>query len=179
MDKIETPLELYSNVVEIDVAEFLSTPDDLRLAYHACVSLLSLRDWIFENYRGTAWTCLGHSQPIFRSKSNFQSTLEQLLDDFRIVTDVANASKHLFLDVNRRRTQAQGAANVQIQSTTTYIGGALLGSFVLNATPLNQPPTPVIADCVIIDDGGQIYDVKMSVERTNRIWNNLLGENGW
>jgi hypothetical protein len=44
VDKIETPREFYTNVVEIDIIEFLDKPDDLRLAYHACVSLVSLRD---------------------------------------------------------------------------------------------------------------------------------------
>ena len=42
-DKIATPREFYSNVVALDVRDFMNTQDDLRLAYHACVSLLSLR----------------------------------------------------------------------------------------------------------------------------------------
>jgi hypothetical protein len=179
VDKIETPREFYTNVVAIDIIEFRTKPDDLRLAYHACVSLLSLRYWIFEKYKSLPWTWMSNAQPIFTTKNTFQSRIELLLDDFRIITDVANASKHLTLDKNRRRTQAEGVANVQIQSITTYVGGAVIGAFALNTTTFNQPPTVVTVDSVIIDDGGKLYDVKMSVESTNRIWEQLLVENNW
>jgi hypothetical protein len=92
VEKIETPREFYANVVEIDVIEFRDKSDDLRLAYHACVSLLSLRDWIFEKYNGRPWTWMGNSQQPLASKGTFQANIERLHDDFRIITDVANAS---------------------------------------------------------------------------------------
>lgn len=104
VEKIETPREFYANVVEIDEIEFRDKSDDLRLAYHACVALLSLRDWIFENYNGRTWTWMGDAQRPLTSKNTFQTSLEHLHDDFRIITDVANASKNLILDRDRRRT---------------------------------------------------------------------------
>jgi hypothetical protein len=179
VDKIETPREFYTNVVEIDIIESLDKPDDLRLAYHACVSLVSLRDWIFDKYKCRPWKWEGKVQPPFTKKFKLQKSLERLHDEFRIIIDVANASKHLTLDKDKRRTQAEGVANVQIQSTTTSFGGALLGTFEFNTTMFNQPPTVVTADSVIIDDGGKLYDVKMSVASTNRIWGQLLTENNW
>jgi hypothetical protein len=179
VDKIETPQEFYANVVEIDINEFRNKSDDLRLAYHACVSLLSLRDWIFEKYKGAPWTCMGKAQQPFTSKNSLQASLERELDEFRIITDVANASKHLSLDKDRRRTKAEGVANVHIQSTKTHVGGALLGYSELNGAMLNEPAKVVTSDSVIINDGGKLYDVLMSVESANRIWGQILAENNW
>jgi hypothetical protein len=45
--KIETPREFFDYVVDLDVRDFSVEVDDLRAAYHACNSLLSLRDWVF------------------------------------------------------------------------------------------------------------------------------------
>jgi hypothetical protein len=102
VEKIETPREFYANVVEIDVIEFRDKSDDLRLAYHACVSLLSLRDWIFEKYNGRPWTWMGNSQQPLASKGTFQANIERLHDDFRIITDVANASRSAADSCDRR-----------------------------------------------------------------------------
>ncbi len=179
VDKIDTPLDFYKNVVEVDIIEFRNAPDDLRLAYHACVSLLSLRDWVLDNYKNSAWSWQGAAQSTFAKTGELQAQLERLHDEFRIITDVANASKHLTLDIKRRRTQAHGVANVQIQSTTTFSGGAMLGNFGLNTTMLNQAAQAVTEDSVVIDDGGKLYDVKMSVESTNAIWLRLFSENNW
>ena len=65
---------------------------------------------------------MGTKQRPFTTKRELQAELGHLHDEFRIITDVANASKHLALDKKRRRTLAEGVANVQIQSTVTYVG---------------------------------------------------------
>lgn len=179
VDKIETPREFYANVVAVDILEFGNKPDDLRLAYHACVSLLSLRDWVFSKSVGTSWQWMGTAQRPFTSKGEFQAHLEIIHNEFRIITDVANASKHLILDKKRRRTQAEGVANVHIQSTTTLIGGALLGIMGLNTTMLNEAPKSVTEDSVVINDGGKLYDVKTSVKSTSNVWLGLMTENNW
>ena len=170
VDKIETPREFYANVVAIDILEFRNAPDDLRLAYHACVSLLSLRDWVCTKSARTSWQWMGKAQCPFTNTYDFQAQLEIIHNEFRIITDVGNASKHLLLDKKRRRTQAEGVANVHIQSTTTLVGGALLGTMGLNTTMLNEAGKVVTEDSVVIDDGGKLYDVKMSVESTNNVW---------
>src|SRR5277367_2051040 len=179
VDKIETPRDFYSHVVGVDLMEFRNKPDDLRLAYHACVSLLSLRDWIYVNYVNAVWVWNGVTQPPFVYKTDLQSSLEALCDDFRLITDVANASKHLTLDKKRRRTQAEGVANVHVHTTTTYIGGATFGQFMFNVTTFNEPPEIVTEDSVIIDDGGTLYDVMAAVESTSNVWAQLLTENNW
>lgn len=179
VDKIETPREFYQNVVAVDVLELRNTPDDLRLAYHACVSLLSLRDWVFTKSVGTSWQWMGTAQRPFTSKGDLQEQLEIIHHEFRIITDVANASKRLMLDKKRKRTQAEGIANVHIQSTTAFAGGALLGTMGLNTAMLNEAPKFVTEDSVVINDGGKLYDVKMSVESTNNVWLGLITENNW
>lgn len=179
VDKIDTPSDFYTYVVKADIIELRNKPDDLRLVYHACISILSLRDWVFHTYKNRPWTWNGKAQPPFSSKTKIQEHLEALHEEFRIIYDVANFSKHLIMDDNRKRTQAQGIANVQIQSIRTHVGGATLGTFMLNTTMLNEAPHPVTRNSVVIDDGGKLYDVEMSIELTNRVWLQLLAENNW
>jgi hypothetical protein len=179
VDRIDSPREFYGHVVAVDILEFENTPDDLRLAYHACVSLLSLRDWVEAAHKGKPWQWRGNPQTVWAGRKDLQAILESIHDEFRIITDVANASKHLVLDKKRRRTQAEGVANVHVQSTQSYWGGALLGSMGINTTMLNQPPVVNTEDSVVINDGGKLYDVKVSVESVNLIWLELFSENKW
>ena len=44
---------------------------------------------------------------------------------------------------------------------------------------LNEAPKFVTEDSVVINDGGKLYDVKMSVESTNNVWLGLITENNW
>jgi hypothetical protein len=65
---IETPQEFFKHVVSRR-RDFLTKDSlDLRTAYHACTSLLSLRDWIFETYKHKQWRAGGSEKQPFDTK---------------------------------------------------------------------------------------------------------------
>jgi hypothetical protein len=177
VDRIDTPSDFYKHVVQQDINELRTKPDALCLVYHACISLLSLRDWVVYKYKNTPWTSRSVMQPPFISNGDMQNRLEGLHDEFRIIYEVANLSKHLHLD--RKRTQADGIANVEIKSITTFTGGAMPGGYMFNTAMLNEPAQASTRNSVFINDGGKLYDVPMSVEATNAIWSELFAENTW
>src|SRR5271166_6097744 len=129
--KIETPSEFFTEVVDVDVSEFQKNPIDLRIAYHACNSLLSLRDWVAETHKNKSWSHGGIPQPLFGSGIQLQKALESLEHKFAIVTDIANASKHMVLDQKRSRTNLYGNANTEVQQF-----GGPIGSGPISAAPI-------------------------------------------
>jgi hypothetical protein len=179
IDKIESPHDFYKHVVVVDILEFNNKADDLRLAYHVCISLLSLRDWVEVTYKGKAWQWNGTPRTPWSGRNDLQSQLQSIHYEFGIITDVANASKHLKLDKSRSRTKAEGIANVHVQSISTTLGGALLGAMGFNTTMFSEAPEVVTEDSVVINDGGKLYDVRTSVESINLIWLKLFSENNW
>ena len=44
---VNTPREFFEQIVLPDCADFLAHPDDLRLGFHACISLNQLTDWVY------------------------------------------------------------------------------------------------------------------------------------
>jgi hypothetical protein len=120
---LQTPKEFLDHVAGPDMADF-SRPEqaNLRVAFHACTSLLSLRDWVAAKYDGSKWTdgttVFG---PIDKSKPvpTFQKDLVSVEPNFEIIFDIANASKHMVLDSARSLTELHGAANVAIMASTS------------------------------------------------------------
>jgi hypothetical protein len=168
--KIETPREFFDHVVDPDVSEFLANPLDLRAAYHACNSLLSLRDWVHTRHKTRPWSSGGAAKQPFAGKGQFQGALEALDQRFAIVTDIANASKHMILDQNRSRTNLAGNANTEVQQSH---GGAI-GSGPIGAAPIGGTSSRIV---VKIDN--QFPDVKDCVTAVHAVWRNLLAENSW
>jgi hypothetical protein len=95
--------------------------------------------------------------------------LETVDGRFAIVTDIANASKHMVLDQNRSRTNLYGNANTEVQQS-----GGPLGSGPLGSGPLGGSSSSIV---VKIDS--QFHDVKDCVIAVHGAWRNLLNENSW
>ena len=87
------PNEYFYNIVEPTVAEFLSRPEDKRLAFLACVVVLHLRD------------CLAAA----RGEVGCNVAMRDLLNVkyYALISDIGNIAKHIELDptrpVNRER----------------------------------------------------------------------------
>jgi hypothetical protein len=73
------------------VSEFRANPVDLRVAYHACISLLSLRDWSVVSHKNKAWQSGGVPQNPFITQGDLAGSLSALDARFDVVADVANA----------------------------------------------------------------------------------------
>jgi hypothetical protein len=168
--RIETPREFFDHVVEVDVSEFLTNPLDLRAAYHACNSLLNLRDWVLTMHKTRPWSSGGAAKQPFAGTGQLQQALEALDQRFAIVTDIANASKHMVLDPARSRTKLGGNANTEVQQ----VHGGALGSGPIGAAPIGGTSSRIV---VKIDD--QFHDVRDCVTAVHAIWCNLLTENSW
>jgi hypothetical protein len=48
-DAITTPQQFFDRVVVPDVEAFKANPEDVRLAFHAAISLHHLREWVFKS----------------------------------------------------------------------------------------------------------------------------------
>jgi hypothetical protein len=83
-------VQFLNEVAEPDYRDAVHNIESLRHAYHFCVSLFSLRDWVYEEFsKQPGWT-LGN-------KGAFQKYLQAQCPEFAIVSDVANSAKHLRL----------------------------------------------------------------------------------
>ena len=161
--RIASPAEYLAEIVEPDVRECLADRLDLRKAFHACIFLFSLRDWIVAAHSGKAWTYNQAPQTRLHSKESLQAQLLQIQPSFLVVSNVANSAKHMFLK-NWNWKRMEGSANVVVQST----GGAISGG------PISGGPIAGSADLIVADLGGQLHDVvacmrcRFSLERIVR-----------
>jgi hypothetical protein len=132
------------------------------LAFHACTSLLSLRDWVVAKYDGSQWTAGTKTfGPIDKNKPvvTFQNDLVAVEPNCEIIFDIANASKHMVLSTTRRMTDLYGAANVAIITTSNSTGG-------------NTQP-------VFVEIGTRFHDVLRCAESVHKAWKSLFAQNGW
>jgi hypothetical protein len=169
LSRIANPSECFREIVDPDVDDCLSKPCDLRLAFHACISLFSLRDWIVKAHSGKAWAYNGAPQGHIHSNESLQVDLVRIQPSFLVVSNVANSAKHMVLEQNRQWTRMQGSANVVIQST----GGAVSGG------PISSAPICGGTDLIVADLGGKLHDVVASITDVHSLWKALLSENKW
>ena len=167
--KIETPKEFLEHVVTPDVTDFRGCSTDLRAAYHACTSLLSLRDWVCEQYKRTSWAYKGNTKTPFINITALQNALNALDNSFAIVTDIANASKHMILDPRRSQTNLWGAANTEVKTTPGAISSA----------PISAGPISGSASRIVVKIDQNSHDVRNCVDSVHDIWRELFVENAW
>lgn len=162
---LSTPSEFLKHVVNPDMAEF-SKPDqaELRLAYHSCNSLFALRDWVYEAHKNAKWKYQSKPFGPIKSKATFLTDLCSIEPDFKIVADIANASKHMVLDTTRRLTPLYGSANVYIHTTSSGVNPAN------NAAPTFR---------VFVQIGSKFIDVLPCAKKVHTVWKTLFKENGW
>jgi hypothetical protein len=130
--EVETPRQFFDHVVDADVAEFRVDDTDLRLAYHACISLFILRDWIMHEHRDQPWTWNGVQKPAFHDEGELEATLIEIGHAFKIVADIANTTKHMI------RRQRQRQAKTRIVETAVIHSPSMLGSMGFNTATPNQ-----------------------------------------
>jgi hypothetical protein len=167
---ITIPKEFLEKVVDPDMAAF-GVQAELRLAYHACTSLFSLRDWVFESHKETAWTSQSN-QFSMSSKKRFLTDLCSIEGGFAIIADIANASKHMILDSSRRLTDLYGSANVHVQ---THGGSGLLGFGAVGGGAIGSVPR----SRVFVQIGTHFYDVLEKAQKVHALWTALFAENAW
>ncbi|MCC8962264.1 hypothetical protein H8A95_08010 [Bradyrhizobium sp. Pear76] len=168
---LKTPKEFLTHVVDPDMKSFAGPGlTELRLAYHACNSLLSLSDWVIETHQGKRWTYRGAPRPAIPSgKKDFLKQLCELEPHFAIVADIANATKHLVL--NQRRTALEGAPDIQVRLS----GGFDPRSHGMGGGALYSLPRLRI----LVRNGQDYVDVRMAAGRVHELWKELIEENGW
>jgi hypothetical protein len=168
--RIENPREFFDNVVTPDFQDLNANRSDLRLAYHACTSLLSLRDWVCCEHRGKPWNAQGKAQAPFAKANDLQNALKTLNSDFDIVTDIANASKHMVLDSKRSRTPLWGNANTEVQQ----IHGGAIGSGPIGAAPIGGSSSRIV-----VNINQTYHDVFGCIWAVYAAWDKLMQENSW
>ena len=166
---VSTPRQYFDVVVKPDVDDFDANRTDLRLAYHACTSLLGLRDWIFEAKQGSAWTYNAATRTPFTSKKDLYRALESFDAVFSVVFDVANASKHMVLKRDQAYTPLWGNANTVVQTA----GGPIASS------PVASTPIAASVSKILVQIGPDWLDVFDHVRRAFAVLSKLMDENGW
>lgn len=170
---LKSPQEFLMHVVAPDMAAFAAPNQaELRLAYHACTSLFSLRDWVFESHKNKPWTLNGTSYRPITGKAIFLEDLCKVEPAFEIVADIANATKHMVLDTTRRLTDLHGAANVHIH---TISGSGLLGHGAISGGAIGSTSTTH----VFVQIGSGFFDVLEAATKVHDLWKKLIAENGW
>jgi hypothetical protein len=167
--KIETLNEFFAHIVKVDVEEFLNHEPNLRAAYHACTSLLSYRDWVLTAHRGKSWSHARASLAPVTGKQKFQQALEVIEPSFAIVTDIANASKHMILDIGMARTTLWGNANTEIEILGGAVGSAPIGAGAVGGSTRSTR----------VKIGNKSFDVRACVEKVYNVWILLNAENSW
>lgn len=170
MDRLRTASDFLTHIATPDVQEFQAKPLDLRCAFHACISLLSLRDWVAEGHQGADWHLQGKKQTqLVGNESNrrgsLQTVLRSALKQVALVSDVANGAKHMKL--SRDYTDMQGGANTVVQVCTTG-GGYSSGS-----------SRPMPKDLIVAEVGPDQVDVLQSVRDLHKLWLAIFAENRW
>jgi hypothetical protein len=162
---LSTPQDFLKHVVDPDMAEF-SKPDqaELRLAYHSCNSLLALRDWVYETHKNTRWKYQSKTFGPIKSKTTFLKDLCSIEPDFKIIADIANASKHMVLDTTHRLTPLYGSSNVYIETNSSGV-----------TPPMNTAPK----FRVFVQIGNNFLDVLPCAQKVHKVWKALFKQNGW
>jgi hypothetical protein len=168
---LETPKEFLNHVVDVDMAEFSAAGQaELRLAYHACISLFSLRDWVSRAQHGKAWTYNGTVHPVMEHDKPgvFYRELINIDPAFGVIADIANATKHMVLE--RGLTSLYGAANVHVVVVSASSDGTT-SSPSSSAAPSSMR--------VAVQIGSDFIDVLDQAKIVHDIWQKLFNENSW
>lgn len=175
-ERISTTAEFFENVVKLDVQDFRENPTSIRRAVHACTSLLSLRDWLRNKKEQQAHTKLGdrqHATWVTPSETtsfvSYQPKLNAINEHIGIVTDLANASKHMVLDPDRpQNTSLYGQANTALQTSGGALGAAPLGADALAGPGRKE---------LMVKIGDKYFPVLASVNSAFDSWVDLMKRN--
>jgi len=142
-------------VVEPDRYDAFQNPESIRHGFHFCVSLFSLRDWVFNEFATRPGWNYG------ASIREFQTYLELQNPEYAIISDIANAAKHLHL----KHSYTKGVAGAD------HI--AVFGSAAISGSAISSMPT---LEVVV---GGKVYQLLFTAEQVLMMWQKLFVENNW
>jgi hypothetical protein len=155
LKSVETLSEFRQQIMEPDYAAFREAPTDLRLAFHAATSLFQLRDWV--------------ASALSLGRYELQKKLEGRCKYFNVITDVANASKHLELD-DRRRTSMADAGDVRLQGIG--VGGCGVG-----LAGYDQAGAYGLVPAIVVAPEGVLF--ADAADSVHRMWADFFEEHGW
>jgi hypothetical protein len=171
--RIDTVRKFFEAIVEVDAAEFNAEQTDLRLAYHSCISLLSLRAWIAETHKYKPWAFCRDPKNPFSNERDLAKELNLINTCFSIVADIANTTKHMI------RSERRKTATTSIVEIRSVRNGSMLGIAEFNGAMLNDPSGEFIEEWITTEIGGVSYDVVHCVNSTLALWRTLIAENSW
>lgn len=166
---ISTAKQFFDLIAEPD-ANALNGAKTLRNAFHACISLFSLRDWVANDHAGKTWTHNGSPLGTISGVESIQKGLVNVAPSFLVIANVANSAKHMTLKQQWPWKRMEGSANVVHQSVSTGGIGSPIGA------PIGGTLT---SDIIVADLGSKLHDVPSCVEDVRKLWRSLITENGW
>jgi hypothetical protein len=107
-------------MVEPDFADCLRNPADLRAAFHAASSLFHMHDWVWKTHeiaiRGSFTFTDTNGRPTkVHDNRSFANALEQHCEDFGRIRGIANAAKHLEINVRPIPNAPSHAAQTSVK----------------------------------------------------------------
>jgi hypothetical protein len=156
--RIERAIDFLNQMVIPDYQEFLASSTDVRRAFHLACSLFHLRDWVYWDFKNSkGWT----------AEVQVQQHLENICQDFRLIRDIANASKHLKLVSHGTPVTTAAATFATITREST--------NALYDSTPRYQGGSEVL---VTVDHGNPLRFVVIA-DKVLRMWNQLFETEGW
>jgi hypothetical protein len=159
---LNTASDYLEKIVIPDYDDFRNNPTDLRLALHVAVSLFQLRDWVLEE-RGAikGW----------RRAEDIQTFLQNKCNDFGLIKDIANSSKHLVL--KRPSTPLTGMTGAG-QVLTTMVPTAVLAK--MDAREYDEDSGSAVV--IEVPDRKALMFAAIA-ESVLKMWKDLFLTEGW
>ena len=165
--QLRTCADFWREIVVPDHEESGADLANLRRALHSAITLFHVHDWVFTEHR--AKVCQAFSiDPIVRKAARFADELEKINPDFALIRSVANATKHLGLDGQRRvPNAANNAANTVVGTTGYGEGGYGKG-------PYGGGPRVILEG-----SGGAILEFSDISQSVRKMWEDLNRQQKW
>ena len=134
-----------------------------RTGMNAALSAFHLRDWMLETYEITDPTKIHNCT----NKKTYQAKLANICPNFNLISDVANANKHLKLDSTRRYTNTITSAGSTLPTIVAHMPEDYSTLEIGAKIPLELK--------LIIDPTGRPIDFEVVLDDVAQMWKNELG----
>ena len=160
IDDISSARDFWTKIALPDYEEFRADPINLGKAFHAAMSLYHVVDWVWGDYKSDP-------QRVFHAKSleNLRDYIvKQECEDFGLIRDVADSSKHFRLD----RKTATVASATQVVTRSTGWGEGRYGEGPYGGTPQ-----------VVIERSTDVRHFSAIAKNVCEMWERLFRQQGW
>ncbi|MDQ7069824.1 MAG: hypothetical protein Q9M48_03610 [Rhodobacterales bacterium] len=107
--RLDSVHNYFKFVVRPNFEDHFGNIGDLRTATNLANSLHSVRDWLLESPKSEMTSRFGE----IAGSKDFQNKLEKECPSLALISDIANATKHMTLLIKRKRTKMSGASNLK------------------------------------------------------------------